>query len=327
MKDVFNDLYEKIISESVYDYQTQKYWLKKSEEIEQQRRDGELELQEDEIELNGNEFEASLRQGAYQAWLEGTVEGKTIHWSVRDYNSDFDDALGIEINGESEGTRQIGQGQTAEMVLSNLYAEFKDAFADLDIRNAEGDDWEEDQDGEQDLDYESKKPSDKEKIIKEEPYDSFSQDYWLNKSDETEEMRRNGELELQEDEIELTGDEFEAHLRQGAYSADLTGTVEGNTIHWEVSDYNSDFDGPLEITIDGESEGTREIGEGQTAEMVLDELYAEFKDAFEELDIRDAEGLDVDDQEEEDFEEDQNEDEFSEDEVEDEEQIEDEQNI
>lgn len=103
-------------------------------------------------------------------------------------------------------------------------------------------------------------------------------------------MRRNGELDIEEDEIELNGDEFEAHLRQGAYQADLEGTVEGNTIHWEVSDYNSDFDGPLGIEINGESEGTREIGEGQTAEMVLQNLYAEFKDAFAELDIKDVEG-------------------------------------
>lgn len=98
-------------------------------------------------------------------------------------------------------------------------------------------------------------------------------------------MRKNGELDIEEDEIELNGDEFEAHLRQGAYEAHLEGTVEGNTIHWEVSDYNGDFDGPLGIEINGESEGTREIGEGQTAEMVLQNLYAEFKDAFEELDI------------------------------------------
>ena len=98
-------------------------------------------------------------------------------------------------------------------------------------------------------------------------------------------MRKNGELDIEEDEIELNGDEFEAHLRQGAYEAHLEGTVKGNTIHWKVSDYNGDFDGPLGIEINGKSKGIIKIGEGQTANMILSNLYEEFKDAFNKLDI------------------------------------------
>lgn len=142
MNDKFNELYNKIINEDAYDSFSQRYWLEKSRETEQMRKNGELKLQEDEIELNGNEFEASLIQGAYEAHLEGTIEGNIIHWEVSDYNSDFDGPLGIEINGESEGTREIGEGQTAEMVLQNLYAEFKDAFKELDIDEYAEDDQE-----------------------------------------------------------------------------------------------------------------------------------------------------------------------------------------
>ena len=43
--------------------------------------------------------------------------------------------MDIEINGRSSGTKRIGKGQTVEMVLENLYAEFYDAFEELDVRD------------------------------------------------------------------------------------------------------------------------------------------------------------------------------------------------
>lgn len=97
------------------------------------RKNGELDLTESGIEIEGNSFSADLEEGAYKAYLTGKIGKKTIQWEVSDYNSDFDGPLGIEINGKSKGIIKIGEGQTANMILSNLYEEFKDAFNELDI--------------------------------------------------------------------------------------------------------------------------------------------------------------------------------------------------
>lgn len=118
--------------------------------------------------------------------------------------------------------------------------------------------------------------------------EDFSQQYWHRRSRQLEDF-----AETEEDEIQINShNEFEAHLRRGAYSADLTGEIDpiDGTVRWEVSDYNSDFDGELGININGETEGERKAKSGQTINMVLDILYAEFKDAFEELDIDDVDG-------------------------------------
>jgi hypothetical protein len=127
INDSFGNLYKKIIKEDF----SQEYWLKKSKWDEEN-----ADLEESEIEINShNEFEAHLKRGAYTADLTGTIDKTdgTVRWEVTDYNSDFDGPLGIEINGETEGERKAGLGQTINMVLSNLYAEFKDAFNELDI--------------------------------------------------------------------------------------------------------------------------------------------------------------------------------------------------
>lgn len=125
--DKFNKLYHKLISESRYEYD----W-----EIEEE--DGfDYNKETGKFERNISKYapDAEEELGHYYGILYGTIKGNTIEWKCQCYSDAADQDMEPEINGESEGIREIGEGQTAEMVLSNLYAEFYDAFEELDVRD------------------------------------------------------------------------------------------------------------------------------------------------------------------------------------------------
>lgn len=126
MKDAFNNLYNKIIKEDIYDYNTQRYWHERENQINDL-----AETECSQIQINShNEFEAHLTHGdLYSADLTGEIDpvDGTVRWEISEtYNGD--EGIGVEINGETEGERHAKSGQTINMVLDILLAEFRDAF-------------------------------------------------------------------------------------------------------------------------------------------------------------------------------------------------------
>ena len=121
---IFTDAYLKLIKEDF----SQQFWHEREKFINDT-----AETEESGGELNvHNEFERCLERGLYSAKLTGTVDSTDgiVRWEVSD-ELNGDSGLGIEINGETEGERKVGEGQTINMVLENLYAEFKDAFEEI----------------------------------------------------------------------------------------------------------------------------------------------------------------------------------------------------
>lgn len=88
---------------------------------------------------------------------------------------------------------------------------------------------------------------------------------------------------------EQTG-EFEREYRregEGRYEGDyiglLYGTIHDGVIDYEGSIYSTAMD--QELLDSDEFSGTKEIGEGQTANMILSNLWREFVDLVDEQDI------------------------------------------
>lgn len=183
MKDPFRKLYNRIIKEDIYDYNTQRYWHERETQINDLAK-----TECSQIQINShNEFEAHLTHGSlYSADLTGEIDpvDGTVRWEISEtYNGD--EGIGLEINGETEGERHAKSGQTINMVLDILLAEFQDAFEER---------WEEWQEQNEQYQSEWNEDNQDEQFEQYDENDQFDQDY-----DEQSQEQEQGEDYYDED--------------------------------------------------------------------------------------------------------------------------------
>ena len=61
------------------------------------------------------------------------TETPYIHWEVSDYNTAYEDSVGLEIDGKTEGEIEITKD--VKEILEELMEKFKAAFEELDIND------------------------------------------------------------------------------------------------------------------------------------------------------------------------------------------------
>ena len=140
--DKFNKLYNKIISESRQEYD----WdIEEEDGFDYNEETGEFERSVSKFAPDAEE-----ELGHYYGRLYGTVKGNTIEWNCQCHSDAADQDMEPEIDGKTHGIKKVKKGQTVNMVLSNLWAEFMEAFEELDVRDMWGD---QDQDYDDDQEY------------------------------------------------------------------------------------------------------------------------------------------------------------------------------